>query len=234
LDLRDVAQVTVRGEPGAVVEAGAGSFALSLRNVQDVAVSGLTLRGGKNQSVWVERTARVTLDRLVVEGSAGAGVQVRDSQDLRLARSRITGAASAGVMELTGVVRSVYEGLAVSGNGRGAAEYNGDGMQLSGADVVVQDVIVTGNGSSARFEHGIYVSPRARGVRLTAVTSRDNAGVAVKLGGSGRLERSVLHDDGTALYCGRTAGPGWQVRSTTSVGATPTHREAGCRWTVDD
>ena len=41
-----------------------------------------------------------------------------------------------------------------------------------------------------------------------------NSGVAVKLGGNGTLQRSLLDDDRLALYCGTTSGPGWQVRTT--------------------
>lgn len=232
LDLRGLSRVTVRGEAGAVIDAAGARYALSLRDAQDVAVIGLALRGGSVQTVWVDDSVRITLDRLAVLGSQGAGVQIRDTREVRLTRSRVTGAASAGVMELTGVVDSHYEQLTVSGNGLGAAAYNGDGIQLSGTRVAVRDVVVTGNGSSARFEHGIYVSSRARDVALTGVTARDNSGVAVKLGGSGRLEASTLQDDGTALYCGSTAGAGWTVRSTTAQGPTPTHHESGCSWTV--
>lgn len=232
LDLRGLSHVTVRGDVGAVIDAAGGRYALSLRDAQDVAVTGLALRGGSAQTIWVDDSARITLDRLVVDGSRGAGVQIRDSRDLRLTRSRVTGAASAGVMELAGVLGSHYEQLTVSGNGLGAAAYNGDGIQLSGTRVAVRDVVVTSNGSSARFEHGIYVSSRARDVVLTGITARDNSGVAVKLGGSGRLERSTLHDDGTALYCGPTAGAGWTVGSTTAQGPAPTHRESGCSWTL--
>jgi hypothetical protein len=126
----------------------------------------------------------VILDRVVVTGSGGSGLQLRDSSGLRLSRSRVTAAAAAGVMELTG----------------------GD----------------------KRFEHGIYLSARARSVLLSRVTSRGNSGVAVKLGGTGVLERSRLTAERTALYCGTTAGAGWTVRTTTLHAPRPVATDARC------
>jgi hypothetical protein len=228
LDLRHLRGVRVSGEGGAVLDAAGGRFALSLRDVRDVQVSALQLRGGTAQTVWVERTSGVVLDRVVVTGSRGSGLQLRDSSGLRLSRSRVTAAAAAGVMELTGVAGSTYERLVVSGNGRGAATHNGDGLQLSGNGVVVRDVEVVGNGSDKRFEHGIYVSARARSVLLSRVTSRGNSGVAVKLGGTGVLERSTLTAERTALYCGTTAGAGWTVRTTTLHAPRPVATDARC------
>lgn len=228
LDLRGRSRVTVRGERGAVLDGTGLRFALALRDVTAVRVSDLVLRGGTAQTVWVERTSGVVLDHVVVQGGRGAGVQLRDSAGFRLQRSRVAGAGSAGVMELTGVRRSTYEQLVVTGNGRAAARYDGDGLQLSGAGVVVRDVVTAGNGSDRRYEHGVYVSSRARDVRLSGVTSRGNSGVAVKLGGSGVLERSTLEDEGTALYCAATAAPGWTVRGTRLAAPTHTRREPGC------
>jgi hypothetical protein len=228
LDLRQLRGVRLTGQPGAVLDAAGGRFALSLRDVRDVHVSSLQLRGGTAQTVWVERTTGVVLDRVAVTGSRGSGVQLRDSRGLRLSRSRVTASASAGVMELTGVAGSTYEQLVVSGNGRGAATHNGDGLQLSGTGVVVRDVEVVGNGSDARYEHGIYVSARARSVLLSGVTARGNSGVAVKLGGSGVLERSALTAGRTALYCGPTAGAGWTVRSTTLRAPRPVATDTRC------
>lgn len=228
LDLRGRSRVTVRGERGAVLDGTGMPFALALRNATAVRVQDVVLRGGTAQTVWVERTSGVVLDRVTVQGGRGAGVQLRDSVGFRLLRSRVAGAGSAGVMELTGVRRSTYEDLVVTGNGRGGAVYDGDGLQLSGAGVVVRNVATTGNGSSPRYEHGIYVSSRARDVLLTGVTSRGNAGVAVKLGGSGVLERSALADESVALYCAATAADGWTVRGTALSAPTATRRELGC------
>ncbi len=229
LDLRGRTGLTVRGEAGAVLDAAGARFALSLRDVTDVTVGDLVLTGGTAQTVWVERTRGVVLQRVVVQGSAGAGVQVRDSGGFVLTASRLQDAASAGVMELTGVTDSRYADLVVTRNGRGAAAYNGDGLQLSGTRVSVRDVVTTENGSSAMYEHGLYVSSAARSVTLAGVRSSGNAGVAVKLGGSGTLEGSALVDDRIALYCGTTDGAGWTVRSTSLAAPRPTVAERGCR-----
>ena len=228
LDLRGRTTVSVRGETGAVLDAAGARFALSLRDVADVTVTDLVLTGGTVQTVWVERTREVALERVVVQGSAGSGVQVRDSAGFRLTASRVQDAASAGVMELTGVTDSRYAGLVVTRNGRGAAQYDGDGLQLSGTRVSVEDVVTTDNGSSALYEHGIYVSSAARDVRLVGVRSSGNAGVALKLGGSGTLEGSVLVDDRIALYCGVTAGAGWTVRTTSLTAPRRSVAEQGC------
>ena len=228
LDLRGRTGVTVRGEAGAVLDAAGGRFALSLRDVADVGVSDLVLAGGTAQTVWVERTSGVALTRVVVQGSAGSGVQVRDSSGFSLSASRVQDAVSAGVMELTGVTDSRYTGLVVTRNGRGPAAYNGDGMQLSGTRVSVRDVVATDNGSSALYEHGVYVSAAARAVSLVGLRSSGNAGVALKLGGSGTVEGSALVDDRIALYCGTTDGAGWTVRTTSLTAPRRAVAEPGC------
>jgi hypothetical protein len=229
LDLRNRNGVTVRGEAGAVLDAAGARYALSVRDASDVVVEQLTLQGGSAQTVWLERTRRVTLRSVTVAGSRGAGVQLRDSAGFVLSESRVQDAASAGVMELKGVTDSTYQRLVVTRNGRGPALYNGDGLQLSGTRVQVRDVVAHDNGSSALYEHGIYVSAAARSVLLTGVTSYGNSGVAVKIGGSGTLESSTLTDDRIALYCGTTAGPGWTVRTTTLSAPRPWQAEKGCR-----
>ena len=228
LDLRGRTGVTVRGEAGAALDAAGARFALSLRDVADVTVGDLVLSGGTAQTVWVERTRGVALERVVVQGSAGSGIQVRDSAGFSLSASRVQDAASAGVMELTGVTDSRYTGLVVTRNGRGAAVYDGDGLQLSGTRVAVRDVVTTDNGSSALYEHGLYVSAAARAVTLDGVRSSGNAGVAVKLGGSGTLQGSALVDDRIALYCGTTDGAGWTVRTTSLTAPRRSVAEKGC------
>lgn len=232
LDLRNVTGVTVSGQRGAVLDARGSRYALSLRDARDLRVEGLVLRGGTAQTLWVERSRRVVLAGLRIEGSRGSGVQVRETDGFTLSASTVTGSASAGVMELGGVRRSRYERLLVSGNGRGTAPFDGDGLQLSGSSVIVRDVVVTGNGSSSTYEHGVYVSSRARGVHIVGLQSRGNSGAALKLGGSGRLERSTLVDERLGLYCGSTAGTGWSVRSTKVSAPSRTVREASCLLTT--
>jgi hypothetical protein len=229
LNLAGRTGVTLRGENSATLDAAGAPYALALRDVTEVAVESLTLQGGTNQTVWVERTRQVTLRGVTVQGSAGSGVQLRDSVAFVLADSRLQNAAAAGLMELTGVRDSAYRHLVVTGNGHGRAVYNGDGMQLSGTGVSVSHVVTTDNGSSQMYEHGIYVADSARSVRLTRVTSARNAGVAVKLGGSGVLDTSTLTDDRIALYCGRTAEPGWTVRTTILTAPQPSAGNADCR-----
>lgn len=232
LDLRGRTGLTVRGETGAVLDAAGARFALSLRDVAEVTVGDLVLAGGRAQTVWVERTRDVALERVVVHGSAGSGVQVRDSAGFSLSASRVQDAAAAGVMELTGVTDSRYADLVVTRNGRGAAAYNGDGLQLSGTRVSVRDVVTTDNGSSALYEHGMYVSSAARAVTVAGLRSSGNSGVALKVGGSGMLEGSVLTDDRIALYCGTTDGAGWTVRTTSLTAPRRSVAEKGCRLAV--
>ncbi len=229
LDLRDRSGVVVRGEPGAVLDAGSGRFALAVRGARTVEVRDLVLRGGSAQTVWVDGGSGVVLRRVQVTGSRGAGVQVRRSTGFALLDSSVRGAASAGVMELEGVRSSRYERLVVDRNGRGPAAFDGDGLQLAGDGVLVHDVVVTGSGSSPRFEHGVYVSARARGVQLQKLRVSGSSGRAVKLQGSGVLRDSVLADDGAALYCGPTAGAGWSAAATRLTGSPRVQREAGCR-----
>ena len=228
LDLRGRRGLTLRGA-GAVIDAGSGRYALSLRDVSDVRVEGLTLRGGSAQAAWVERTRGVTLAGVTLEGSAGAGLQLRDSARFTVTGGAARDNAAAGIMELTGVTGSSYERLVVTGNGSGAAAYNGDGLQLAGTGVQVRDVVTRDNGSSDLYEHGIYVASGARDVALTRVTSSGNSGVAVKLGGTGTLTDSTLTDDRMALFCGPTARGGWTVRATTLTAPQAKAGPGDCR-----
>lgn len=93
---------------------------------------------------------------------------------------------------------------------------------------MVRDVVTTDNGSSALYEHGLYVSSAARDVTLTGLRSSGNTGVALELGGSGALSGSVLIDDRIALYCGTTAGAGWTVRTTRLTAPRRSVAERGC------
>jgi hypothetical protein len=68
-------------------------------------------------------------------------------------------------------------------------------------------------------------------VVLTRVTSSGNAGVAVKLGGSGTLADSTLTDDRMALYCGPMARGGWTVRTTTLTAPQAKAGPGDCRVT---
>lgn len=228
LELRGRTGVTVRGEAGAVLDATGARFALSLRDVADVAVRDLVLSGGTAQTVWVERTRGVTLERVVVQGSAGSGVQVRDSAGFSLTASRVQDAASAGVMELTGVTDSRYTGLVVLGNGHGAAAYNGDGLQLCGT---------RGERARRRDDRQRQLrAVRARAVRLDGRPRRHPRRCALvgqrrrgaQAGRQRHLEAFVLVDDRIALYCGTTDAAGWTVRTTSRTAPPRSVAEKGC------
>ncbi len=208
LELRGRTGVTVRGEAGAVLDATGARFALSLRDVADVAVRDLVLSGGTAQTVWVERTRGVTLERVVVQGSAGSGVQVRDSAGFSLTAYRVQDAASAGVMELTGVTDSRYTASSSWATGTAPRRTTATACSCAGRGVSVRDVVTTDNGSSALYEHGMYVWTAARAVTLAGVRSSGNAGVALKLGGSGTSRRSCWSTTGSRSTAAPRTLPG--------------------------
>jgi hypothetical protein len=182
----------VAAEPGVVIDGGGAAEAILFKLVTDVEVSGVRVTGGATQGIWVEGGARVALRDVELSGNPGAGVRLRSTADFALTDSLVTGNGSAGVMELAGSVRARYTGNTVRDNGRAAAAYNGDGIQLGGSGALVAGNVITGNGSGP-YEHGVYTGAQSAGWTIEGNTVAHNAGANVKAaGGPGVVRRNRL------------------------------------------
>lgn len=181
-------------EPGVVLDASIAANAVKLIGVSDVALDGMTVRGGSAQGVWIDNAPRVSLIRLQVAANPGAGIQVKATAGLLVDQSTIAGNGRAGILELAGTSGARYTANTVTANGIDGATFNGDGIQLGGVGALVSGNTITGNGTGP-YEHGIYTAATSSGwtIELNALTG--NAGANVKAaGGAGVVRRNRVTD----------------------------------------
>jgi Right handed beta helix region len=176
-------------EPGVELDASGAANAVKLIGVSDVALDGMTIRGGSAQGVWIDNAPRTSLTKLDVGANPGAGIQVKATPDLIVDLSRITGNGSAGILELAGTSGARYTANTISGNGIGGATYGGDGIQLGGTGAIVSGNDITGNGDPGPFEHGIYTAAASSGWTIQLNHLADNGGANIKAAGSGGVVR---------------------------------------------
>jgi hypothetical protein len=197
----------VAAEPGVVVDAAGASEALLFKFATDIEVAGLRVTGGVGQGIWVEGGARIALRDLDLSDNPGAGVRMRATSGLELADSVVTRNGSAGAMELPGTSGSRFLRNEIHDNGKAAAAYNGDGIQLAGADAVVLGNTITGNGSGA-YEHGIYTGTQSSGWLIEGNRLARNAGANVKAaGGPGVVRRNRMTDGQFGLVLSDNPAP---------------------------
>jgi len=175
--------------PGVVLDASGAANAVKLIGVSDIALDGMTIRGGSAQGVWIDNAARASLTNLEVSGNPGAGIQVKATPGLVVTLSRITGNGSAGILELAGTSGARYTANTISGNGIGGATYGGDGIQLGGTGALVSGNAITGNGDPGPFEHGIYTAAASSGWTVELNHLADNGGANIKAAGSAGIVR---------------------------------------------
>ena len=175
--------------PGVVLDASGAANAVKLIGVSDIALDGMTIRGGSAQGVWIDNAARASLTNLEVSGNPGAGIQVKATPGLVVTLSRITGNGSAGILELAGTSGARYTANTISGNGIGGATYGGDGIQLGGTGALVSGNEITGNGDPGPFEHGIYTAAASSGWTVELNHLADNGGANIKAAGSSGIVR---------------------------------------------
>ena len=175
--------------PGVVLDASGAANAVKLIGVSDIALDGMTIRGGSAQGVWIDNAARASLTNLEVSGNPGAGIQVKATPGLVVTLSRITGNGSAGILELAGTSGARYTANTISGNGIGGATYGGDGIQLGGTGALVSGNEITGNGDPGPFEHGIYTAAASSGWTVELNHLADNGGANIKAAGSAGIVR---------------------------------------------
>ncbi|ADB48848.1 right-handed parallel beta-helix repeat-containing protein [Conexibacter woesei] len=189
------APIRFAAEPGAVIEA-AGTNAIKLIGVSDVAFDGFEVRGGTAQGIWVDGCTRISLQRLRVVAGGGAGIQLKASADVRVEDSAIVGNGGAGIMELAGTRDGRYLRNVVTGNGRGGGAFNGDGIQLGGSGALIAGSTIAGNGDDGPYEHGVYSAPGSRDWTIESSELRGNGAANVKAAGGPGTVRANLLDGG--------------------------------------
>jgi hypothetical protein len=183
----------VAAEPGVVLDAAGAANAVKLIGVSDVALDGLSIRGGVSQGVWIDSAPRAVLTGLDIGPNPGAGIQVKATSGLRVEGSAIHSNGSTGILELAGTTGARYTHDSVTGNGLGGGTYGGDGIQLGGTGALVADSTIVGNGDPGPYEHGVYAAASSSGWTLERNELRDNGGANVKAaGGPGTIRRNHL------------------------------------------
>lgn len=202
------ATLTLRGEPGAVIDAAGAATGVLLSSVSYVRVTGFSIIRATAQGVWAAACANVSLDNDVVVDNSGAGIQVKSCTDFSVTSSTIKHNGSAGIQELGGVVRGLYSDDLITQNGWGAAPFNGDGIQLNGTAATIARDVISYNGSDPLYEHGVYASAGATSYVIDSCTMTGNAATQIKAEGSGTITRNHLGSAPNGMYVDKNTGPG--------------------------
>ncbi|HXE45328.1 MAG TPA: right-handed parallel beta-helix repeat-containing protein [Conexibacter sp.] len=185
----------VAAEPGVVLDAAGAANAVKLIGVANIALDGMTIRGGAAQGVWIENAPNAALTNVDVTTNPGAGIEAKATGGLVVDHSTIDGNGSAGILELAGTTGARYTNDDISRNGIGGGVYDGDGIQLGGAGALVQGDTIDGNGDPGPYEHGIYTGAASSGWTIQLNELHDNGGANVKAaGGPGVVRRNLLVD----------------------------------------
>ncbi len=186
--------------PGVVLDAHGASLALKINAAHDVVVRGLAIRGGLDQAVWVGESTRITLDHVEIFKSHGPGLHVHDSSLVHLTSSTVDRNALAGIYETGADKSSLYRDDRVILNGHDPEVWHGSGIEVSGWRTTVSGCTIVGNGSSALYEHGVYVAAGASRWLITQTTIAASSGADVKAQGWGSITRSHLEPAHIGLW----------------------------------
>jgi hypothetical protein len=204
-------------EPGVIIDATAKPTAILIIGRTDLRFSGLTINHATAKGIWVDTSARITFDTLVVTANQ-VGLQAKTTSDLTVQHSTITANTAAGIQELGGVTRGHYLHDHITNNGHDGAPYNGDGLQLDGTNAIVSDCDITGNGDHTLYEHGIYADDTATGYLIEASRFAANAATNIKAQGTGTVRNNTLASARLGMYLDHNSAPGVTVATNTFTG----------------
>jgi len=193
-------------EPGVVIDASTVATGILVIGRTDLRLSGLTVKNGGSQGIWVDSSARVSFDTVTVTGN-GFGLRAKSSSNLTVQNSTLTANRGAGVMELGGVARGRYLHDDITNNGHDGQPYNGDGLQLDGTSALISDCDITGNGDNALYEHGIYASTTALGYTIENSRFSGNSATNVKAEGSGIVRSNQFGSARLGMYVDKNTAP---------------------------
>jgi parallel beta-helix repeat protein len=178
--------LTLEPAGAASVTIAGGTTAISI-TASDVTIRGLRVTGATSQGIWIGGSTDVRIRNVTIEGNAGHGVQIKSSAGVSVLNSTIRANGKSGLRELEGTLGGTYAGNTIANNGHDGDPYNGDGVLLKGSGAVVRDNRIMGNGDSADYEHGIYVSAGARDYRIEGNVIEGNSASAIKASGGGTI-----------------------------------------------
>lgn len=198
----ETAPIAVVAVPGTVtIDAAGTANGLGIINVTDVQLAGLDVTGGSAQAVWIGGSQRVSLSQFRASGSATHGIQVNNSQDVVIDSSTVSRNLSAGIMETGADTGDVFSNDTVSGNGTGGLQYLGSGIEVGGSGTRIVGCMITNNGVSKLYEHGVYVASTATGWSITGSTISGSSGADVKAAGAdGTISASTLGSARLGVY----------------------------------
>lgn len=182
----------VADAPGVVLDAAGAANALKLISVSGWSFEGMTITAGVNQGVWADSTRDIALRGVTITANPGAGVQLKNAASTTIADSTISANGSAGVLETAGSTATRISGNRITGNGRGSGTYNGDGVQLGGANAVVADNTITDNGDPGLYEHGVYAAAASTSWTIERNLISGSGAANIKASGTGTVRYNRL------------------------------------------
>ncbi len=190
----------VAAAPGVTLDAHGASLALKVNAVHDVLVKGLTMRGGLDQAVWVGESRSIVLDHVEIAKSHGPGLHVHDSSLVQLTNSTVDRNAFAGIYETGADKSTLYRNDRIVQNGHDPEQWHGSGVEVSGWKTTITGCHILANGSSALYEHGVYIAAGASRWLVTQTTISGSSAADVKAGGWGSITRSHLETSRIGLW----------------------------------
>ncbi len=182
----------VADRPGVVLDAAGAANAVKLVGVRRWVLERLTVTGGANQGVWLEGTRDVVLRAVTVTANPGTGVQLKGAAATTITGATVSANGSAGVLEHAGTTGTRLLTSRILANGRGAAPFNGDGVQLGGTGALVSGNTIVGNGGAGIHEHGIYTGSASSGWIVERNRIADSGAANVKAMGTGVVRGNRL------------------------------------------
>ncbi len=200
------------------LDAAGGREAIKVIGKSDLSFSGFTIVGAAVQGIWVDSSSRVSFRRVIVRGTAGPGIEIRDSASIEVEGSRIAANEGAGIQEVGFVTEGRYLRNQIVRNGRGGGQFNGDGVQLCGRGAIVSSSTIFDNGGSSLYEHGIYASHLAVDYVIEGNTISGSSAADVKASGSGIVVGNTLGAAQIGIYVSDTSGSGVTARRNVLTG----------------
>jgi parallel beta-helix repeat protein len=178
---------------GHTVAAGARSFGILLRQVNDVAVSGFAIRGQNFNGVDLDRTQRVTLGNLDVAQAGAPGVTVDASSNASLTGIQSAFNLSIGIRFFNSTDSELRNSVTH------ANQFHGVSVQGSTRVTVAGVTTYSNKRLSARIATGIDVSSSSQQtvVEANLAYGNDDSGIEAYSSSSGTtIRRNVVYDNG--------------------------------------
>jgi hypothetical protein len=209
--------LTIQPIGTATVTISGGTTAVAITGSQ-ITLRGLRITGASSQGLWLDSASDVRLEDLDVRGNLGHGAQIIRSTRVTVVDSTFAANLKSGLRELTGTADDRYLRNTIVDNGHDGYAYNGDGLLLQGSGAVVRNNVISRNGDSPNYEHGIYAADGSTNYVIEDNVLKDNAASGIKAGGTGLIDGNVISGSVRGLVF--TGGGGTLTVQGNSVDAT--------------